>query len=43
MFYRNNMDKKYNKFWLALGIILLTLILDQVIKIVVKTRRSACR
>ena len=31
------MDKKYNKFWLALGIILLTLILDQVIKIVVKT------
>ena len=37
MCYQSNMDKKYNKFWLALGIILLTLILDQVIKIVVKT------
>ena len=35
--YRNKMDKKYNKFWLALGIILLTLVVDQVIKIVVKT------
>lgn len=37
MCYQSNMDKKYNKFRLALGIILLTLILDQVIKIVVKT------
>lgn len=26
MCYQSNMDKKYNKFWLALGIILLTLI-----------------
>ena len=31
------MDKKYNRFWLAVGIIVLTLFLDQLIKIEVKT------
>lgn len=37
MCYPNIMDKKYNRFWLAVGIIVLTLFLDQLIKIEVKT------
>lgn len=37
MCYPNVMDKKYNRFWLAVGIIVLTLFLDQLIKIEVKT------